>query len=140
MIKQTMFTMAVFLLATALPFTATANDFDGSKPLTCAAIYSAECTAGDQRCITGAPWKINFPVFIEIDFKDKKVSTTKLHENPRVSNINNVGKVNSGHTAIQGIDEEYAWSMLIAEETGIMSLSISGEDTGFVIFGACHPN
>jgi hypothetical protein len=134
-----MFTIAVFLLATCLPLKATADDFDGSKPLTCASIYSAECNAGDQTCITGAPWMINFPVFIEVDFKEKTVSTTKLHENPRVSVINNIGKVKDGHTAIQGIDDDFIWSMLIAEETGSMTLTISGEDTGYIIFGACHP-
>jgi len=138
--KQIFFTIAVALIISALPVAAKAVDFDGSKPLTCAAIFSAECNAGDQQCITGAPWMINFPVFIEIDFKTKQVSTTKLHESPRVSAINNVSLLKNGYTAIQGIDEDYVWSMLIAEDTGSMTLSISGEDTGFIVFGACHPN
>jgi len=138
--KQTIFTSAVFLLAASLPLTASADDFDGSKALTCASIYSAECNAGDQTCITGAPWMINFPVFIELDFEAKVASTTRLHENTRKSPISNVTKLKEGHTAIQGIEANYAWSMLIAEETGSMSLTISGEDTGYIIFGACHPN
>jgi len=138
--KIIFFKIAAALMIAGLPFTASADDFDGSKPLTCASIFSAECSAGDQTCITGAPWMINFPVFMEVDFKAKTVSTTKLHESPRTSNINHVGKLNDGHTAIQGIDEDYVWSMLVAEETGSMTLSISGEGTGFIIFGACHPN
>jgi len=139
MSKQISFICAVALMISALPLAATADEFDGSKPLTCASIYSAECNAGDQKCITGAPWMINFPVFMEIDFKAKEVSTTKLHENPRVSTINNVMKLKNGHTAIQGIDDQFLWSMLIAEETGGMTLTISGENTGFIIFGACLP-
>ncbi len=138
--KQIIFTVAVFLLTSSLPLTVTAADFDGSKPLTCASIYSAECNAADQTCITGAPWMINFPVFIEIDFDAKVASTTRLHENPRKSPISHVTTLKNGYTALQGIDADFAWSMLIAEETGSMTLSISGEDTGYVIFGACHPN
>lgn len=139
MSKKIFFTCTVALMILALPFAATADEFDGSKPLTCASIYSAECNAADQKCITGAPWMINFPVFMEIDFKAKEVSTTKLHESPRVSAINNVAKLKNGHTAIQGIDDEFLWSMLIAEETGSMTLTISGENTGFIVFGACLP-
>ena len=138
MIKQILFTVTVVLMMVTLPLTVSADDFDGSKPLICAAIYSAECHAGDQECVTGAPWMINFPVFIEIDFKAKKLSTTKAHENPRISKISHVGKLDEGHTTVQGTDDEFVWSMLIAEETGSMTLTISGEATGYIIFGACH--
>jgi hypothetical protein len=140
MSKKIFFTIAAALIIASLPLTASADDFDGSMPLTCASIFSAECGAADQECITGAPWMINFPVFMEVDFKAKTVSTTKLHENPRTSKINHVSKLNDGHTAIQGIDDDFVWSMLIAEETGSMTLSISGEDTGYIVFGACHPD
>lgn len=138
--KQTIFTTAAFLLAASLPFAATADDFDGSKALTCASIYSAECNAGDQTCITGAPWMINFPVFIELDFDAKVASTTKLHESPRKSPISHVTKLKGGHLSLQGIDADFGWSMLIAQETGSMTLTIAGEYTGYIIFGACHPN
>ena len=136
--KQILFTVAVVLIMVTLPLTASADNFDGSKPLVCAAIHSAECHAGDQECVTGAPWMINFPVFMEVDFKSKKLTTTKEHESPRTSNINHVGKLNEGHTSVQGTDDEYVWSMLIAEETGSMTLAISGEMTGYLVFGACH--
>lgn len=139
MSKQIFLTIALFLIISALPFSAIADDFDGSKPLTCAAIYSAECKAGDQECITGAPWMINFPVFMLIDFKAKEVKTNKLHENPRTSVISHVSQLNDGHTALQGTDDDYAWSMLIAPETGSMTLTISGAETGYIIFGACQP-
>lgn len=140
MSKKIFFITAAALMITSLPFTASANDFDGSKPLTCASIFSAECGAATQECITGAPWMINFPVFMEIDFEAKSVSTTKLHENPRKSVISHFSTLTDGQTAIQGIDDNFAWSMLIAEETGSMTLSISGEETGYLVFGACKPN
>jgi len=137
--KKILSTIAIFLIVASLPITASADNFDGSRPLTCAAIFSASCQAADQKCTTGAPWMINFPVFMEVDFKAKTVSTTELHENPRITKIMQVSKLNDGHTAIQGIDDDYVYSMLIAEETGSMTLSIAGEDSGFLVFGACHP-
>ncbi|MGB5612225.1 MAG: hypothetical protein WBM67_06175 [Sedimenticolaceae bacterium] len=140
MSKKTIFATALVLLFSALPMAATAADFDGSRALTCAAIFSTECTAEDQRCRSGAPWVINFPVFIEMDFKAKELSTNAAHKTPRVSKISHVGRLEGGHTAVQGIDGEYVWSMMIAEDTGSFTMSISGEETGFVIFGACHGN
>jgi hypothetical protein len=137
--RQSIFAVAVFLMISALPLVSVADDFDGSKPLVCAAIFSAECNAGDQECITGAPWMINIPVFMKVDFEAKQVTTTKQHENPRTSTISHVGKPTDGHTAIQGVDNAFVWSMLITEETGSMTLSIAGEDTGYLIFGACLP-
>lgn len=131
--------IALFLTILSFPLLTSADDFDGSKPLICAAIFSAQCNAGDQECATGAPWMINFPVFMEIDFKDMQVTTTKQQETPRKSPIRHVGKLENGRTAIQGTDVNFAWSMLIAEETGGMTLGIAGEDAGFLVFGACLP-
>ena len=127
-------------MASSLPLVSAADDFDGSKPLVCAAIFSAECNAPNQKCTTGAPWMINIPVFMNIDFNAKQVTTTRQHESPRTSNISHVGKLQNGHTGIQGIDDTFVWSMLITEETGSMTLSIAGEDTGYLIFGACLPS
>ena len=137
--KHAFIATAAVLLVSALPVISTADDFDGSKPLTCAAIYSVECNAPSQDCTTGAPWMINFPVFIQIDFDAKQASTTKLYENTRISPITTVSKLSNGHTAIQGTDNDFVWNMVIAQETGSMTLGISGESTGYIIFGACLP-
>jgi hypothetical protein len=132
--------MAAVLVVSTLPVASFADDFDGSKPLTCASIYSVECNAPTQDCKTGAPWMINFPVFIQIDFDKKQASTTKLYEDTRISPISQVTKLKNGHTAILGTDNDFVWNMVIAQETGSMTLGISGETTGYIIFGACHPN
>lgn len=137
--KHRILAKAAFLLVSSLPLVSVADDFDGSKPLTCAAIFSAQCTAVDQSCVTGAPWMINIPVFMQVDFDAKKVTTTRQYQDTRTSNIRHVEKMESGHTAIQGVESTFAWSMLIAAETGTMTLSITGPETGFLVFGACLP-
>lgn len=129
----------IALMAVFSPVTASAGDFDGSESLICAALFSAECNAETQECTSGAPWKINFPVFSEIDFKAKTISTTDQHKNKRVSKIESLDHLPNGRLSIQGDDGQYAWSMLISEETGSATLSAAGEEVGFMIFGACTP-
>ena len=42
-----------------------------------------------------------------------------------------------GRLVLQGLEQERAWSILISEETGKMSVTSTGSEAGFVIFGAC---
>jgi len=44
-----------------------------------------------------------------------------------------------GKLVFQGMGEELAWSMAISEQTGKMVITASGEEVGFVLFGACTP-
>lgn len=137
MSKSIYYSLFITLLFTVAPFNATAGEFDGSKPLVCAAIYATECGAESQECSSGAPWEINFPVFTDIDFKAMTVSTTRQHKVARVSKISAVDHYPNGRMSIQGHDGDYSWSMIVSEETGSMSLAVSGEDIGFLVFGAC---
>lgn len=135
--KSTYFTLVIAFFTLLVPASTMAGEFDGSKPLLCAAIFSTECGAETQECISGAPWEINFPVFSEIDFKAQTVSTTRHHKVARVTEISNVDHHPNGRMSIQGHDGDYSWSMIISEESGSMSLAVSGEDIGFLVFGAC---
>lgn len=138
--KSQIFLMVVAcLIISTFPLSSAADDFDGSKPLVCAAIFSAECTSGGQECVTGAPWMINFPVFMKIDLKAKQVTTIRKDVSQRTSVISHSGKLSGGHLFIQGVDEAYAWSALIAPETGSLTLGIVAEETGYLVFGACLP-
>jgi hypothetical protein len=40
---------------------------------------------------------------------------------------------------IEGVRDGLAWSISIAQDTGRLSFSASGENVVFVIFGACTP-
>ena len=135
--KFSFLTVSALLVAGLLPLSAVAGDFDGSEPLVCASVHATECGAASQECVTGAPWKVNFPVFVELDFKAKTATTLEQFDNTRVSKMDSINHLDGDRMSIQGIDGEYAWSMLVSEETGSMTLSIAGERGGFLIFGAC---
>ncbi len=127
----------VLLVGFLSPVFVLASNFDGSKPLLCASVHATECGAENQTCISGAPWKVNFPVFMQIDFKAKTASTLDYHKNPRLTKIELVDHLADNRMSIHGTDGELSWSMLISEETGSMTLAIAGEEHGFIIFGAC---
>ena len=112
--KVLYFIVFTAFLSSFAPFLAFAGDFDGSKPLLCAAIFSNECNAETQKCKSGPPWNINFPVFSEIDFKNKSISTVDAYKNERDTKIESIDHLPDGRLSLQGDDGVYAWSMLKA--------------------------
>ncbi len=137
MSKYNFLGLVIATLTMLLPATASAGVFDGSKPLLCAVLHAAECGAEVQKCRSGAPWELNIPVFIELDFAGQTASTTSQHATERTSAIEQVSHLAEQRMSVQGVDGEFGWSMLISEETGSMTLSVAGEEVGFVVFGAC---
>jgi len=120
-----------------VPFSGVAGDFDGSQPLLCATIKAIEC-GPDGDCIQGTPESVNLPQFFKIDFMNKMISATKESVNKRTSRIKNQERFD-GKLILQGMGEELAWSMAISEQSGKMVITASGEQVGFVVFGACTP-
>ncbi len=111
--------------------------YDGSVPLLCAVIEVFDCqVAGD--CQRGTADSVNLPQFLKIDVNAKTLSTTEEGEGKRVTPIKNFERV-EGHMILQGAEGGRAWSMVIATETGKVSASVSDNQVGFVVFGACTP-
>ena len=44
---------------------------------------------------------------------------------------------NSFSLILQRVQNDRAWSIVIAKDNGFMSVSVSAEDAGFVVFDAC---
>lgn len=40
---------------------------------------------------------------------------------------------------LQGTEGSHMWSLMIAEKSGTMTLTVGGNELGFVVFGACMP-
>lgn len=119
---------------------ANAGDFDGSKPLLCALMESAECLPGSG-CVTGTADSINLPNFINVDIK-KKMITSKdpvsatAEGKPRKAEIKRMEQI-EGLTILQGAQNGRGWSMSISHADGKMTMSASGDNVGFVVQGAC---
>ena len=138
--------MKIFGLITALTglisFPALAGDFDGSKPMICALMDLIECDAGSD-CQSKTAEELGLPQFIRINFDEKKISGPPSGGSDKSTPIENLKHID-GKLIIQGaqdgvedVRDGVGWSLAIAEETGKLVLTASGDEAGFVVFGAC---
>ena len=124
------------------PFTAVAGDFDGSKELICAVMDLVECGPGGK-CQQVTAEAAGIPHFFKINFEDKKIRTTHADGSKRSTDIENFEKIDGkiiiqgAEDGIEGVRDGVGWSLAIAEDSGKMVLTASGDEVGFVVFGAC---
>ena len=131
-IKLIGFFLLCFILT---PFSNAVAEFDGSKMLLCATIETFECVSGVE-CQWGTAQSINLPQFLKIDFNEKKISGTREDGEVLTTKIENMER-SDGKLALQGTQNNKGWSILINEATGKMTITVSDDQIGFVIFGAC---
>ena len=122
---------------------ATADDFDGSKPLLCSAATLSECIPGGV-CEQVTAESINAPDFLRIDVKKKAVTGVAPGQQDRppgkIQNSTTIDQklfLQGADGGVEGIRDGLAWSIAIDQNNGKMVLTASGDAVGFVIFGAC---
>ena len=136
--------VCALLCILVVPFSAIAGDFDGSKPLLFVAIDVIECVPNGE-CNKVTPESIALPQFLKIDFKKKKILPVGEGQGKKSTTIENMelidGKliIQGAEDGVEGVRDGVGWTMAIAEETGKVVLTASGDQVGFVVFGACTP-
>ena len=133
----------LIVISVGMIFTsALAGDFDGSKELICSIMDVVECGPGGK-CQQITAEEVGIPHFLRINFKDKKISATQASGDKRSTDIEKFEKVDGkviiqgAEDGIEGVRDGVGWSLAVAEDSGKMVLTASGDDAGFVIFGAC---
>ena len=130
--------LAVLLLAAAGAGTAAfADDVSGTDKFLCTVVQATRC-GSDAACDSGPPWKWNIPQFIEIDLVAKQLRTTKASGENRSTPIKNLERAN-GTLALQGVEAGRAFSFVIVEDTGELSVAVATADFTTSVFGACTP-
>jgi hypothetical protein len=130
------------MLICMFSFPAMAGDFDGSKELICAVMNLVECQPGGK-CQQVTAEDVGIPHFWKINFKEKKISAIQADGSKRSTTIENFEKIDGkiiiqgAEDGIEGVRDGVGWSLAIAEETGKTVLTASGDEVGFVMFGAC---
>ncbi len=114
-----------------------ADDLTGAEQVLCTSIQATVCSA-DGECEIGMPWTWGIPQFIEIDFKDKMLRTTKASHARRETPFRTHERAN-GLIFIQGVETGRAFSFVIEETSGILSAAIAREEVTVSVFGACTP-
>lgn len=121
----------------ALPAAAVADDLTGAPMILCTAVQVTLCT-DDGECMIENPWDLDVPQFIEINLKDKRMSTTKASGENRSTPIRTLER-EDGQIFLQGIEMGRAFSFVIAEKTGMASVGVAREGKTVSVFGACTP-
>jgi len=133
MLKAQWIFLLIFLLLLT-PITATASDFDGTKPLICALKDDFEC--GPDGCERVTSEAINLPQFLRLNFKDKQITTVREGVQVRTTKMERAESLGSS-LFVQGLENNLAWSLVIDKAAGKMVMTIAGDQVGFVVFGAC---
>ena len=127
----------------ALPGFAEDLHYDGSDPLLCTLMMFQQCDF--DGCERAEPASLGIPKYVIADFKKKQLSSTEYSGVNLVTPIAGVKQVDN-RLVLQGIDQESedaedanAWTMMIAEPTGMMTFTVALEEGAFVAFGACAP-
>ena len=121
----------------ALPSLVAADNLTGVNRILCTAVQATRCVeSGD--CEIDLPWNMNIPQFIEVDLAAKKLSTTKASGENRSTPIEQL-KRQDGMIVIQGFEKGRAFSFVITEETGALSVAVAATGKAVAVFGACTP-
>lgn len=114
---------------------AAADDVTGAEKILCTAVQAARCTVADD-CWTAPPWEWNIPQFIEIDLGKKLLATTEASGENRTTPIKNLER-HEGVIYLQGVEGGRAFSFVIVEATGSLSVAVATEGATTSVLGAC---
>jgi hypothetical protein len=122
--------ICVYLACTS-PVRATEGE---STPLLCAPGEPIQCENNGQ-CTRVTIQSTRLPRFIRVDFATQQLSGVAEGEKI-VTAIKNRQQLD-GMLILQGAENGRGWSMAIDEKSSEMTLTVSGDQVGFVVFGAC---
>ena len=114
-----------------------ADDLSGQQRFLCTAGQTTVCYS-DGECESGPAWTWDVPQFIEVDLTQKRLSTTKASGESRTTPIVNLQR-DDGQIVLQGYENKRAFSFLIDEKSGWMTVSVARRDIAVSVFGACTP-
>jgi len=123
---------AVGLLASGV---ALADNLEGAERLLCAPKQITICVE-DADCYPAHGSELGVPDFFIVDLKNKKVQTTKGSEQTRTTAFSSVSR-NGGKIFLQGVESGRAFSFLINEATGSLTVAVSRDGVAVAAFGSC---
>jgi hypothetical protein len=126
--------VAVLFTSFAAP-PALAASYDGSQPFLCAPVDIVSCGSGG-RCNKETAVSLDLPRFLKFDVGQNQITGTRPNGEVLKAAIDKVQHVED-RMVLQGIEGHLAWSVLIGEDNGDMTLTAGGDKVGFVAFGAC---
>ena len=114
---------------------AQAENVEGVDEIVCAATQVQICIE-DDTCYSATAFELDMPDFVVIDISKKTISTTKASNQNRSTKFSSVTK-EDGLIYLQGMEGGRAFSFVIHEASGRMTVAISRDGLSVSVFGAC---
>ena len=127
--------LALALSGLLLAAVAHADNLKGVNKMVCAASQVQLCVENDT-CYAATAAELSVPDFVVINLDKKIVSTTKASKQNRSTVFSHVGK-EDGLIYLQGMEGGRAFSFVIDEATGRMTVAVSRDGISVSVFGAC---
>jgi hypothetical protein len=129
--------LAVAALLLLLPPPSRADDLSSQQLLLCTAVTAMHCH-DDGTCVVDVPWNLNIPQFLVVNLEKKTISTTKASGENRSTPIRSIQR-EGGQIILQGLEGGRAFSFVIDEASGLLSVGMAAEGRVVSVFGACTP-
>lgn len=130
MVRPTALLMAMALVACVSLAAAAENP----GIYTCSLCRSFQCTP-DDGCEESSLSSMSLPRFARIDLKEKTITSLDKNVPRNATRISLIEKVD-GLIVLHG-SELRGWTITIAEDSGVLSLTAAGEGEVITVFGSC---
>ena len=127
----------VLLVLVAAAGPASADDLTGATRFLCTPIQATLCIE-DGECAVELPWNVNIPQFIEVDLAAGQLATTAASGENRTTPIDHLRR-KEGDIVFHGYEMGRAFSWVIDEASGRVTVAIATDGISVAIFGACTP-
>ena len=117
--------------------TVLADNLEGADRLLCAPVEVIACTA-DGVCEATEPAELGVPPFVVVDLKKKLLSTTAASSEQRTTPVASVSRAD-GLIVLQGQELGRAFTLLLDESSGRVSMATVRDSVVVNVFGACTP-
>ena len=134
--KQTLYVLAAAICGT-LAFGSSVHALDGTKRLLCRATEATQCIPGGTCQKSAEVEEFDLPPVLTIDVPRRVVMSTTEGGGIEAAVIQTVIR-EAGTVMIQGMEAGFAWSVVIGEESGDMSISVSEQQMGLIAYGKCE--
>ena len=135
--KLLKYVLLIALMVSVATLPSLAQEKEDLKPMVCTAIEIYDCGFGED-CTRGVAIDVDLPIFLGIDFEKKMITGTMDDGSVRTTEIQRMEQL-AGGIIIQGVQDGLGFSLSYNMSTKKITGAVSGDQVGFVIFGACKP-